>query len=95
MVSFDGSAIVTTGGALIANYTQQEKHAKHPTTTAKRPYKWAFVIMSWHTTDVCPILSLPLASHSLSLSLDFVWQRGNWRTATQRFFGLFSSEGAA
>lgn len=45
MLSFNGNKIVTTGGggAIITNDTQLAKRAKHLTTTAKQPHKWAFI----------------------------------------------------
>ena len=44
MLSFNGNKIVTTGGggALITNDAQLARRAKHLTTTAKQPHKWAF-----------------------------------------------------
>ncbi len=44
MLSFNGNKIVTTGGggAIVTDDTQLAKHAKHLTTTAKQPHKWAF-----------------------------------------------------
>lgn len=44
VLSFNGNKIITTGGggALITNDVQLAKHAKHLTTTAKRPHKWEF-----------------------------------------------------
>lgn len=45
MLSFNGNKIVTTGGggAIITNNEQLAKRAKHLTTTAKLPHKWAFM----------------------------------------------------
>lgn len=44
MLSFNGNKIVTTGGggAIITDDAQLAKRAKHLTTTAKQPHKWAF-----------------------------------------------------
>ncbi len=44
MLSFNGNKIVTTGGggAIITDDPQLAKRAKHLTTTAKQPHKWAF-----------------------------------------------------
>lgn len=44
-VSFNGNKIVTTGGggAIVTNDAALAKRAKHLTTTAKLPHKWAFV----------------------------------------------------
>lgn len=44
-ISFNGNKIVTTGGggAIVTNDTALAKRAKHLTTTAKLPHKWAFV----------------------------------------------------
>jgi len=43
-VSFNGNKIVTTGGGgmVLTNDTEIAKRAKHITTTAKVPHKWAF-----------------------------------------------------
>lgn len=45
MLSFNGNKIVTTGGggAIITNDAQLARRAKHLTTTAKQPHKWAFI----------------------------------------------------
>ena len=44
MLSFNGNKIVTTGGggAIITDDPQLARRAKHLTTTAKQPHKWAF-----------------------------------------------------
>lgn len=44
-VSFNGNKIVTTGGggAIVTNDEALAKRAKHLTTTAKLPHKWAFL----------------------------------------------------
>lgn len=43
-VSFNGNKIVTTGGggAIVTDDAELAAHAKHLTTTAKVPHKWAF-----------------------------------------------------
>ena len=45
MLSFNGNKIVTTGGggAIITDDEQLARRAKHLTTTAKQPHKWAFL----------------------------------------------------
>src|SRR6185437_14712494 len=44
-LSFNGNKIVTTGGggAILTNDEELGRRAKHLTTTAKLPHKWAFV----------------------------------------------------
>lgn len=44
-LSFNGNKIVTTGGggAIVTNDAELAKRAKHITTTAKQPHKWAFI----------------------------------------------------
>ena len=44
MLSFNGNKIVTTGGggAIVTDDARLAKRAKHLTTTAKQPHKWAF-----------------------------------------------------
>ena len=44
-LSFNGNKIVTTGGggAILTNDEELGRRAKHITTTAKLPHKWAFV----------------------------------------------------
>lgn len=44
-ISFNGNKIVTTGGggAVLTNDEDLAKSAKHISTTAKRPHRWAFV----------------------------------------------------
>ncbi len=43
-LSFNGNKIVTTGGggAIITDDSELARHAKHLTTTAKRPHRWEF-----------------------------------------------------
>lgn len=45
VLSFNGNKIVTTGGggAIVTNDADLAKHAKHLTTTAKLPHRWAFL----------------------------------------------------
>ena len=44
MLSFNGNKIITTGGggAILTNDDELARHAKHLTTTAKRPHRWEF-----------------------------------------------------
>ena len=44
-LSFNGNKIVTTGGggAILTDDEDVRRHAKHLTTTAKTPHRWAFV----------------------------------------------------
>ncbi len=44
-LSFNGNKVLTTGGggAILTNDPDLGKHAKHLTTTAKVPHRWAFV----------------------------------------------------
>lgn len=44
-LSFNGNKTVTTGGggAILTNDPELARHAKHLTTTAKRPHRWEFV----------------------------------------------------
>lgn len=44
ILSFNGNKIITTGGggAIITNDAHLARRAKHLTTTAKQPHKWAF-----------------------------------------------------
>jgi len=44
-LSFNGNKVITTGGggAILCNDEQLAKQAKHLTTTAKLPHRWAFV----------------------------------------------------
>ena len=43
-LSFNGNKIITTGGggAILTNDSNLARHAKHLTTTAKLPHRWAF-----------------------------------------------------
>lgn len=43
-LSFNGNKTITTGGggAILTNDTELARRAKHLTTTAKRPHRWAF-----------------------------------------------------
>nr|WP_085494976.1 LegC family aminotransferase [Paenibacillus aquistagni] len=44
-ISFNGNKVTTTGGggAIVTNNTEIARKAKHLTTTAKLPHKWAFI----------------------------------------------------
>lgn len=44
-LSFNGNKVITTGGggAVLTNDPRLAEEAKHLTTTAKRPHRWAFV----------------------------------------------------
>ncbi|MFA7239054.1 MAG: LegC family aminotransferase [Sulfuricellaceae bacterium] len=44
VLSFNGNKIITTGGggAILTNNSELARHAKHLTTTAKRPHRWEF-----------------------------------------------------
>ena len=44
-LSFNGNKIVTAGGggAILTNNSELARHAKHLTTTAKKPHRWEFV----------------------------------------------------
>ena len=44
-LSFNGNKIITTGGggAILTNDAELACHAKHLTTTAKRPHRWEFL----------------------------------------------------
>jgi perosamine synthetase len=44
ILSFNGNKIITTGGggALLTDDRELARHAKHLTTTAKRPHRWEF-----------------------------------------------------
>lgn len=44
-LSFNGNKTITTGGggAILTNDTQLARHAKHLTTTAKVPHRWAYM----------------------------------------------------
>lgn len=45
VLSFNGNKVITTGGggAILTNDTELARHAKHLTTTAKVPHRWAYV----------------------------------------------------
>jgi perosamine synthetase len=45
VLSFNGNKVITTGGggAILTDDTELAKHAKHLTTTAKLPHRWAYI----------------------------------------------------
>jgi perosamine synthetase len=45
VLSFNGNKVITTGGggAILTDDSELAKHAKHLTTTAKLPHRWAYV----------------------------------------------------
>jgi perosamine synthetase len=45
VLSFNGNKVITTGGggAILTDDAELDKHAKHLTTTAKLPHRWAYV----------------------------------------------------
>lgn len=86
-LSFNGNKIVTTGGggAILTQDEALAKHAKHLTTTAKKPHPWAF-----HHDEVAfnyrmPNLNAALGCAQLEQLAGFV-ERKRWLAEQYRAF---------
>lgn len=89
MLSFNGNKIVTTGGggAIITNDAQLARRAKHLTTTAKLPHKWAFFHDEVAYNFRMPNLNAALGCAQLEQLAGFLKAK---RELAQRYAGAFA-----
>ncbi|UPK25080.1 LegC family aminotransferase [Bradyrhizobium sp. 195] len=98
-LSFNGNKIVTTGGggAILTNDEELGRRAKHLTTTAKLPHKWAFVHDEIGFNYRLPNLNAALGCAQLEQLEGFLASKRKLAAAYQRAFAdipgvRFSSE---
>ena len=89
-LSFNGNKIITTGGggAILTNDAELACHAKHLTTTAKRPHRWEFSHdeVAWNYR--LPNLNAALGCAQMERLLDFLARK---RELANRYQTAFSS----
>jgi perosamine synthetase len=87
-LSFNGNKIVTTGGggAILTNDEELGRRAKHITTTAKLPHKWAFVHDEVGFNYRLPNLNAALGCAQLEQLDGFLASKRRLAAAYQRVF---------
>jgi perosamine synthetase len=87
-LSFNGNKIVTTGGggAILTNDDELGRRAKHITTTAKLPHKWAFVHDEIGFNYRLPNLNAALGCAQLEQLSGFLAKKRALATAYDRTF---------
>jgi perosamine synthetase len=87
-LSFNGNKIVTTGGggAILTNDEELGRRAKHITTTAKLPHKWAFVHDEVGFNYRLPNLNAALGCAQLEQLDGFLKSKRRLAAAYQRAF---------
>jgi perosamine synthetase len=87
-LSFNGNKIVTTGGggAILTNDEELGRRAKHITTTAKLPHKWAFVHDEVGFNYRLPNLNAALGCAQLEQLDGFLGSKRRLAAAYQRAF---------
>jgi perosamine synthetase len=87
-LSFNGNKIVTTGGggAILTNDEELGRRAKHITTTAKLPHKWAFVHDEVGFNYRLPNLNAALGCAQLEQLDGFLASKRRLANAYQRAF---------
>lgn len=90
-LSFNGNKIVTTGGggALLIQDAELARHAKHITTTAKRPHRWEFFHdeVAWNYR--LPNLNAALGCAQLERLEEFVSAK---RALADRYRQIFAAD---
>lgn len=88
-LSFNGNKIITTGGggAILTNDAELARHAKHLTTTAKRPHRWEFFHdeVAWNYR--LPNLNAALGCAQMGRLQDFLARK---RELANRYQAAFS-----
>jgi perosamine synthetase len=89
IVSFNGNKIITTGGGgvLLFNDEKLADHAKHLSTTAKRPHKWEFFHDELGYNYRMPALNAALGCAQMEKMAGFVEQK---RELAARYAEAFS-----
>ncbi len=87
-LSFNGNKIVTTGGggAILTNDEELGRRAKHLTTTAKLPHKWAFIHDEIGFNYRLPNLNAALGCAQLEQLEGFLASKRKLAAAYQRAF---------
>ncbi|MCK1759469.1 LegC family aminotransferase [Bradyrhizobium sp. 137] len=87
-LSFNGNKIVTTGGggAILSNDEELGRRAKHLTTTAKLPHKWAFIHDEIGFNYRLPNLNAALGCAQLEQLEGFLASKRKLAAAYQRAF---------
>jgi perosamine synthetase len=89
ILSFNGNKIITTGGggAILTNEAGLARHARHLTTTAKRPHRWEFFHdeMAWNYR--LPNLNAALGCAQMERLPDFLSRK---RELANRYQTVFS-----
>ena len=93
-LSFNGKKIITTGGggAILTNDAELACHAKHLTTTAKRPHRWEFFHdeVAWNYR--LPNLNAALGCAQMERLPDFLARKrelaNRYQTAFSRLAGI-------
>lgn len=87
-LSFNGNKIVTTGGggAILTNDEELGRRAKHLTTTAKLPHKWAFIHDEVGFNYRMPNLNAALGCAQLEQLDGFLLRKRKVAAAYQRAF---------
>jgi perosamine synthetase len=93
-LSFNGNKIITTGGggAILTNDAELARHAKHLTTTAKRPHRWEFFHdeVAWNYR--LPNLNAALGCAQMERLPDFLARKrelaNRYQTAFSRLSGI-------
>jgi perosamine synthetase len=89
ILSFNGNKVITTGGggAILTNDEALARRAKHLTTTAKRPHRWAFVHDEVAYNYRMPNINAALGCAQLERLPDFLSRK---RHLAQRYRKVFS-----
>ena len=86
--SFNGNKIITTGGggAVVTDNEELARHAKHLTTTAKRPHRWEFFHDEIGYNYRLPNLNAAIGCAQLERLPDFLVRK---RQLAGRYFKVF------
>ena len=91
-LSFNGNKIITTGGggAILTNDAELARHAKHLTTTAKRPHRWKFFHdeVAWNYR--LPNLNAALGCAQMERLPDFLARKRELANRYQTVFSCLS-----
>ncbi len=91
-LSFNGNKIITTGGggAILTNDAELARHAKHLTTTAKRPHHWEFFHdeVAWNYR--LPNLNAALGCAQMECLPDFLERKRELANRYQTAFSYLS-----
>lgn len=93
ILSFNGNKVITTGGggAILTNDEALARRAKHLTTTAKKPHRWAFVHEEVAYNYRLPNINAALGCAQLERLPDFLSRK---RQLAQRYREVFARSSA-